>query len=118
MSCIVYQTDHKTGVRYAYESVSYWDKDKQQPRSKRKYVGKVDPETGEIIQKRERRSHSADNDSSQDTDLIESFKSAIEKKDAEIASLKAELKEIRNKYDRSLKALGKIEELVSESLTE
>ena len=31
MSCIVYQTDKKTGVKYAYESISYWDKDKKQP---------------------------------------------------------------------------------------
>ena len=46
MSCIVYQTDKKTGVKYAYESVSYWDKEKQQPRSKRKYIGRVDPNTG------------------------------------------------------------------------
>ena len=28
MSCIVYQTNKKTGVTYAYESVSYWDKEK------------------------------------------------------------------------------------------
>ena len=49
MSCIVYQKDKRTGVRYAYESVSYWDKEKKQPRSKRKYVGRVDEATGEII---------------------------------------------------------------------
>jgi hypothetical protein len=35
--------------QYAYESISYWDKEKKQPRSKRKYLGKVDPETGDII---------------------------------------------------------------------
>ena len=49
MASIVYQTDKKTGIKYAYESTSYWDKEKKQPRSKRKYIGKVDPETGEII---------------------------------------------------------------------
>ena len=49
MASIVYQTDKKTGIKYAYESTSYWDKEKKQPRSKRKYLGKVDPETGEII---------------------------------------------------------------------
>lgn len=48
MSCIVYQTD-RNGNKYAYESTSYWDKEKNQPRSKRKYIGKVDPETGDII---------------------------------------------------------------------
>ena len=52
MACIVYQTDKKTGTKFAYESVSYWDKEKKQPRSKRKYLGKVDPETGEIIPSR------------------------------------------------------------------
>lgn len=43
MACIVYQTDKRTGIKYAYESISYWDKDKKQLRSKRKYLGKVDP---------------------------------------------------------------------------
>ena len=49
MPSIVYQTDRKTGIKYAYESTSYWDKEKKQPRSRRKYIGKVDPETGEIV---------------------------------------------------------------------
>jgi hypothetical protein len=34
---------------YVYDSVSYWDKEKQQPRSKRRLIGKIDPETGEIV---------------------------------------------------------------------
>ena len=34
---------------YVYNSVSYWDKEKQQPRSRRKLIGKIDPETGEIV---------------------------------------------------------------------
>ena len=34
---------------YVYDSVSYWDKEKQQPRSKRKLIGKIDPATGEIV---------------------------------------------------------------------
>ena len=52
MACIVYQIDKKTGTKFAYESTSYWDKEKKQPRSKRRYLGKVDPETGEIIPSR------------------------------------------------------------------
>ena len=46
---IVYQVNKKSGVTYAYESSSYWDKEKQQSRAKRKCLGKVDPVTGEII---------------------------------------------------------------------
>ena len=50
MSAIVYQKNKKTGAVYAYESESYWDKEKKQPRSRRRYLGKLDPETGTIIQ--------------------------------------------------------------------
>lgn len=117
MSCIVYQVDHKTGIKYAYESVSYWDKDKQQPRSKRKYLGKVDPETGEIITKKERAVHSADNGSVQEADLIAGLKETIENKNAEIESLKNDLNEIRQKYEKLLKNIKKIEKITAESLS-
>lgn len=46
---IVYQTNKKTGITYAYENQSYWDKQKKQSRAKRKLIGKLDPDTGEII---------------------------------------------------------------------
>jgi transposase len=49
MTTIVYQTNKKTGITYAYESISYWDKEKQQSRAKRKCIGKVDSETQKII---------------------------------------------------------------------
>ncbi len=32
---IVTQTDNRTGITYAYETTYYWDKEKQQSRSKR-----------------------------------------------------------------------------------
>ncbi|WP_028893768.1 IS1634 family transposase [Syntrophorhabdus aromaticivorans] len=51
---IVYQTNKKTGVRYAYESVSYWDKERKQSRAKRTCIGRVDQETGEIIPTRKK----------------------------------------------------------------
>lgn len=55
MAATVYQTNKKTGVTYAYESISYWDKEKQQSRAKRKCIGKVDPETGRIVPTRGRK---------------------------------------------------------------
>ncbi len=48
MTAIVYQPNKTIGVTYAYESVSYWDKEKKQSRAKRKCIGKVDPETKKI----------------------------------------------------------------------
>ena len=49
MAAIVYQTDKRSGITYAYKSVSYWDKEKQQSRSKRTLIGRVDNDTGEIV---------------------------------------------------------------------
>jgi len=49
MAYRVHQTNKKTGVTYVYEAVSYWDKEKQQPRNKQVCVGKLDSETGAFI---------------------------------------------------------------------
>lgn len=96
MGTIVYQV--KNGVRYAYESVSYWDKEKKAPRSKRKYLGRVDPETGEIIKAKargEKRAPAADD-------------AAIREKDEEIRRLKEELAEVTGRYQEAEKALAAI----------
>jgi transposase len=50
---IIYQTNKQTGITYAYQNESYWDKEKQQSRAKRKLLGKVDPISSEIIPTRE-----------------------------------------------------------------
>lgn len=49
MASIVYQKDKRSGLTYAYESFSYWDKEKKQSRAKRKLIGRVDKETGKIV---------------------------------------------------------------------
>ena len=54
MAAIVYQTSKQTGITYAYESLSYWDKEKRQSRAKRRCIGRVHPETKEIIPTRKR----------------------------------------------------------------
>ena len=46
---IIKQHDKRSGITYVYESTSYWDREKKQPRSKRKLIGKLDPATGEIV---------------------------------------------------------------------
>jgi transposase len=49
MATIVYQTDKRSGITYAYQSISHWDKEKKQSRAKRTLIGRVDRETGEIV---------------------------------------------------------------------
>lgn len=89
MASIVYQVDKKTGIKYAYESTSYWDKDKKQPRSKRKYLGKVDPETGDIIPSR--RNDAPIKISEADASEIIRLRTRIAEYEAEVSRLKQEL---------------------------
>lgn len=49
MATIVFQTDKRSGITYAYESISHWDKEKKQSRAKRRLIGRLDNETGEIL---------------------------------------------------------------------
>ena len=46
---IVKQKNPKTGVVYVYSNEAYWDKEKKQSRARRKLIGRIDPETGEIV---------------------------------------------------------------------
>ena len=49
MASIVFQKDKRSGITYAYESVSRWDKEKKQSRAKRNLIGRLDEESGEIV---------------------------------------------------------------------
>ena len=104
MSCIVYQTNKKTGVKYAYESISYWDPDKKQPRSRRKYIGKVDPETGEIIYANKTPAAVG----AADTETVHKLEAALENKDARIKSLEEDLVVLSKKYEALLAGIRKL----------
>ena len=49
MASIVYYTDSKTGAVSAYRSEAVWNAEKGYSVPKRTYLGRVDPETHEII---------------------------------------------------------------------
>ena len=46
---VIHQKDKRSGITYAYESISYWDKEKRQSRAKRTLIGRVDPDSGKIV---------------------------------------------------------------------
>jgi transposase len=54
VAAIVYQTDKRTGITYAYQSTSHWDKEKKQSRARRTLIGRVDPVSGEIVPTRKK----------------------------------------------------------------
>lgn len=79
---IVKVHNRQRGITYVYESVSYWDKDLKQPRSHRKLVGKLDPESGAVIPTGTRgRKKSGDNPgtsaNNSDTDYKALYASAV-----------------------------------------
>ena len=49
MSCVVYLTNKKSGYMYAYESESYRDPITRKPKSRRSFIGRVDPVTKELL---------------------------------------------------------------------
>ena len=116
MSCIVYQTDKKTGIKYAYESFSYWDKEKKQPRSKRKYLGPVDPDTNEIIYKSDEPKRSAGRNSA-DSSKMEELKKELAERDRIIKSLKEEIKNKDSEYRRLAASVEKARKILDLSVS-
>ena len=61
MASITHHRDKKTGTIYRYQVESYWDKAKKAPRNRQVYLGKVDPDTGELVSSRPRKKNVAAN---------------------------------------------------------
>lgn len=49
MSCFIKNINKKIAVTYLFESTSYWDSEKKQPRAHRVCIGKLNCITGEIL---------------------------------------------------------------------
>lgn len=82
----------QNGVTYVYEvTENYWDKEKKRPQTKRKLIGKIDPETGEIVPT-SRKKKNAENGGTQDYKArFESAAKIIAQQEKDIADLKKEL---------------------------
>lgn len=87
---------NQSGVTYAYESISEWDPVKKQSRPKRKYLGRVDPETGEIISTAGKRGRPKKKGSIQDTKATD-YKTLFENTSAALEKSQADLKQLKKK---------------------
>lgn len=103
--------DRRTGTTYVYESESYWDKEKKQPRSHRKLIGKLDEETGEIIptgksgRKKSSKKETGESTSpEQGTEYIQ----ATAEKEKQIQALKAENQALYKQKQEILKTLEEL----------
>lgn len=101
---------HKdTDTTYVYESESYWDPEKKQARSRRKVIGKIDPQTGDLIPtgKRGRKKKEADMEGTADLQkislLYEDTKRTIQQQELTIASQKEEIRILKEKLSETEK---------------
>ena len=121
MASIIKKLDKQTGITYVYESESYWDKEKKQPRSKRKLIGKIDEQTGEIVptggRKGRRRNELTQSPQTACTDgntlkaLCAEQAEELCRKEEEISSLKKQILELTLSVTEYKRRLLKIEEL-------
>ena len=106
---IVNHKDKRTRVTYVYESESYWDKEKKQPRSKRTLIGKLDEATGEIIPTgksgRKKTLPEGVVEIAEASTPITDQINLLARKDAIISSLKAENAALKKEKQEILKSL-------------
>lgn len=109
MATIVYQIDKKTGTKYAYSSEPYWDKNVKRPRSKRTYLGKVDPETGEIIPKKDAKFPAKDPEGAETSGEQERLSLQLKEALEENRLLKKEIEELRELCRQAAATLSRAE---------
>lgn len=104
---LVKNTNKKTGVTYVYESESYWDKEKKQPRNKRKLIGRIDEETGEIVPTGGHRKRKGTKSPTTQKDM-QDLEKRLQEKEREIQRLVLEKQQKERDYAMLLDGLQKL----------
>lgn len=96
---VIYQHDKRSGITYVYESHSYWDKEKKMTRAKRKLIGRLNEETGEIVptdgrNRNKKLKEPVDKDPNY-KDLYEKLLKKCEAQEVLITALKKEIKKLK-----------------------
>ena len=97
---IIKQFDKRSEITYVYDSKSFYDKEKKCSRAKRTLIGKIDPDTGEIIPTdgRNKGARSKPTTSSPDLDMakrIQELEHENRQLNLQITALKKELDRIK-----------------------
>lgn len=100
---VIYQHDKRSNITYAYESYSYWDKEKKMTRAKRKLIGRLNKETGEIVPTDGRnRCNKLKETVDKELDYKELYEKLLKKYEAQkvlLKTLKDEIKTLKKKDD-------------------
>ncbi|MBR1708266.1 MAG: hypothetical protein IJ719_05485 [Clostridia bacterium] len=116
MAFIAYVTNKKTGVVYAYSQESYRDPVTKKTKSKRTYLGRVDPVTHEIVEKapdgkrnRTKLGTVVDPASNEPTSEIAKL---IQEQQAIIDQQRQQINELTQKYNDTLLAIKAIDDMI------
>lgn len=101
----------RIGATYVYEVYeNYWDKEKKKYVQKRRMIGKIDPETGEIVPTRSRKK-APTAPSSEQSDQQADYKSLyletrklLDQKELELSLLQSELSSLKTQIVSVLKS--------------
>lgn len=100
------------GITYVYESKSYWDKEKKQPRNKRKLIGKLD-EQGNIVPtgKSGRKKETVDIDDSSNElfhEELKELRNKLKQEELKVFNLESENHRLQKEIDLLLNDLNKL----------
>lgn len=111
MASIVVIKDPRTGYEYAYESVSYRDPISKKPKSKRTYLGRVDPVTREILPKCQngKRNRTRFKNDDKNIDVKDNFT-----ENKKIESLENEIADLYSRTNARDAIVDRIKSLISE----
>ena len=124
MSSIIKQYHKDTDTTYVYESISHWDPEKKQARSSRKCIGKVDPDTGEIVPTGKRGRKKTSTASAPDNAADIKLTQQLDKARADLTSLKTQnavlsekVKQLTRENQQLALAMQKIRSLTDNALS-
>lgn len=112
---IVRYTNKKTGAVTLYESTSHYDPVTKQSRPIRKYLGRLDPETGELIPSTKRKKKETTPAQASSTDL--ELKAALEEKTRECMDMERRIKVLEDEIKKLRAAMSRIS-IASRSILE
>ena len=121
MSCIIYITNKKNQHMYAYESTSYRDPVTHKPRSRRKYLGRVDPITKEFINPRSETRNVSDVESPHDsasanTDSANKVSFVLEKEILKLQTTTSRQQEVIDDIRKEVKELKKLFDTIARAI--
>lgn len=107
------QYNKKTGTTYVYESHSYWDKERKQHRSDRKLIGKIDPETGEIVPTKKKKATATAGEETRPQEA-EKLNRKLSECESVISSQKEQIRQLKDELRRRDQMIQKIRAIVAE----